>query len=99
MCLCVRVYMCVRVQGTVWIEPDKCDSMLHVEGQSQYVERVYICRVSWCRLRALSVMAGQTVGLSGEHCLFDPNSPSQMLHPWGIGSNDVTCALVPVVRV
>ena len=56
---------------------------------------------------ALSVMAGRTVGLSHEYRLFDPNSPSRLqngismpyLLAGSIGNNDVTCALVPVVRV
>ena len=26
------------MQRTVWIEPDKRESMLHVEGEAQYVE-------------------------------------------------------------
>ena len=30
--------MCM--QGMVWIEPDKHESILHVEGQAQYVEGV-----------------------------------------------------------
>ena len=34
MCLCAKGCM----QGTVWIEPDKRESMLHVVGQAQYVE-------------------------------------------------------------
>ena len=58
--------------------------------------------------RVLSVMAGRTVRLSREYCLFYPNSLSQMqndatpmphLLGGSIGSNDVTYALVPVVRV
>ena len=28
------------MQGMVWIEPDKRDSMLSMEGQAQYVEGV-----------------------------------------------------------
>ena len=37
------VFACVKgcMQGTVWIEPDKHESMLHVAGQAWYVERVY----------------------------------------------------------
>ena len=33
------VFVCVKgcMQGTVWIEPDKCESMLHMEGQAWYV--------------------------------------------------------------
>ena len=51
------------------------------------------------------VMSGQTIGLSREHHLFDPNSLSQMqnggipipyLLAGSIGSNDVTCSFVPV---
>ena len=54
------------------------------------------------------VMSGWTIGLSWEHRLFDPNSPSRMqnggipmpyLLAGSIGNNDVTCVLVPVVRV
>ena len=29
------------MHGTVWIEPDKHEPMLHVEGQAQYVEAVF----------------------------------------------------------
>ena len=34
--------MCVNgcMHGTFWIEPDTRESMLHVEGQAQYVEGV-----------------------------------------------------------
>ena len=32
------VLLCVCMHGIVWIEPDKCESILHVEGQSHYVE-------------------------------------------------------------
>ena len=56
----------------------------------------------------LSVMAGRTVRLSQGHRDFDTNSQSKMqndgtpmphLLAGGIGSNGVTCTLVPVVRV
>ena len=50
--------------------------------------------------RALSVMVGRTIGLSREHRLFHPNSPSRMQNDgipmsyhWAgsIGSSDITC--------
>ena len=32
------------MQGTVWIEPHKCESVLHMEGQGQYVKGVlHVC--------------------------------------------------------
>ena len=34
------------MQGTVWIESDKRESILHMKGQAQYVEGMYAV-VSW----------------------------------------------------
>ena len=34
--VCAKAYM----EGTVWIEPDKRESMLHMVGKAQYVEGV-----------------------------------------------------------
>ena len=30
------------MDGTVWIEPDKRELMVHVDGPAQYVEEVYM---------------------------------------------------------
>ena len=37
--MCAPVGMCVGTD--VWVKPDKRESMLHLEGQAQYVEGVY----------------------------------------------------------
>ena len=58
-------------------------------------------------LRALSVMAGLTSGLVGSTVILtqtasqmqNDGTPMPHLLAGGIGSNDVTSALVPVVRV
>ena len=41
------MYVCVQrdVCRGVWIEPDKCESMLYMEGQVWYMEGVYAWRV------------------------------------------------------
>ena len=39
-CVCVCTYMKGCMQGTVWIEQDKCESMLYLKGHTQYVEGV-----------------------------------------------------------
>ena len=44
--MCVYVYACVKgyMKGMVWIELDKREFMLHMEGQAWYVEGI----MQWC---------------------------------------------------
>ena len=43
LCVCLRAEGCM--EGMVWIEPDKCEFILHVEGQAQYVDGVLLDKV------------------------------------------------------
>ena len=45
------ICVCEGMQLMVWIEPDKNESMLHLEGYARYVERVYAV-VGWGRCSA-----------------------------------------------